>query len=134
MSSKIDRSLAILLSWRFLLCVLLILFVTSWVPLLAQTYTLQDEDGNILQEQTNKVRAWKSWTRIIHPRAADFLSHLYAVSVHLGICLVTTFIVWYLSPQEKKRAIKAETEQAVLMNEDGPDTEEEGIAKDNYHD
>lgn len=136
MSSKIARGLTILVSWRFLLCVLLIMIITAWVPLLSQTYTLQDADGNIFQQQTVKVRVWKSWTRIIHPRASDFFSHLYAVSAHLGICLLVTFLVWYVSPP-RSRVTTPETFLQQKEPEDenkselaADDTEKESISHD----
>lgn len=99
MNTVIRRSLSILRSWRFLANVAVILIITSWIPLLSQTYTLKDVDGTVLQERTQQVRAWVSWGRIIRPSAPDFYSHLYAVSIHLATCLVISFAVWYVSLQ-----------------------------------
>ncbi|HOD95120.1 MAG TPA: hypothetical protein PK480_05445 [Candidatus Hydrogenedentes bacterium] len=109
MASFILRCRMVFFSWRFLLNLLLVLVITSWIPLLAQTYTLKDSNGVVLQEQTVKVRAWTSWRKMMKPGAPDFKSHLYAVSTHFGVCLLISFSVWFVTRRQlQKKMLRTE--------------------------
>lgn len=129
MASFILRCRTVLFSWRFLLNLLLVLVCTSWIPLLAQTYTLKDPDGVVLQEQTVKVRVWTSWRKMMNPGAPDFMSHLYAVSAHFGVCLLISFSVWSVT-RRQMRKIMLGTEHTG----DDPASSDTPSEKDEDHD
>ncbi len=84
-----------LLSWRFMLNLVLILLITCWVPLLSQTMEMRDSNGNLIQQVTKVSRAYQSWWVVLR-LAPGAKSHAQAVALHFGLCFIITFSVWFI--------------------------------------
>ena len=96
----------------------IILVATSWISLMSQTVTVRDGDGNIVQEATRTARLYESWWAVAR-RGPAMKSHGRAVSLHLGVCFIITFAVWYVALNGKKRAA------SVGRREDAPESSRE---------
>lgn len=96
MINPLKNSLKVLLSWRFLLNFVIIIVVTSWIPLMSQTMVVRDGDGNVIQENTITARLYESWWGVVTMKAG-MNAHGKAVLWHLGICFVISFAVWFMT-------------------------------------
>jgi len=79
-------------SVRFWVNYLVILGVTCWMPLLSHHAQMQDPDGTILQESFTRIPVYKSYWMLFQGGGQW---HLIAVAVHIGLCFVICFAVWY---------------------------------------
>lgn len=79
-------------SVRFWINYLIILGVTCWVPLLSHRARMQDPDGTVLQESFTRIPVYRSYWMLLHGGSRW---HLIAVAVHLSLCFVICFAVWY---------------------------------------
>ncbi|NLV42935.1 MAG: hypothetical protein GXY07_00375 [Candidatus Hydrogenedentes bacterium] len=93
MKTLLKTAARVLLSWQFILNLLVILLITCWVPLLSQTVEMRDADGNLMQQATNTFRAYQSWWTVVR-LAPGWRGHLSAVGMHFGLCFAITFGVW----------------------------------------
>lgn len=98
MKTLLKTAARVLLSWQFILNLLVILLITCWVPLLSQTVEMRDADGNLMQQTTNIFRAYQSWWTVVR-LAPGWKGHLSAVGMHFGLCFAITFVVWVLRMQ-----------------------------------
>ena len=98
MKTLLKTAARVLLSWQFILNLLVILLITCWVPLLSQTVEMRDADGNLMQQTTNTFRAYQSWWTVVR-LAPGWKGHLSAVGMHFGLCFAITFGVWVLRMQ-----------------------------------
>lgn len=97
------------LSRRFLLNYVIILLITCWFPLITQTVVAQDENGVVLSETVSHIMICRSYMNVIREvftpgagnadtEATDWAvdADLVAVLVHLVLCFVISYIVWYV--------------------------------------
>jgi len=96
MINLLKNSFNVLISWRFLLNLLIILVATSWIPLMSQTMVVRDGDGNVIQESTTTARLYESWWGVVTMKPG-LNAHGQAVLWHLGICFVISFAVWFMT-------------------------------------
>ncbi len=111
----------VLLSWQFVLNLVLILLITCWVPLLSQTMEMRDSNGNLVQQSTRVSRVYESWW-VVLKLAPGAKTHVRAVALHLGMCFIITFSVWFIRTY---RSHKAENEVPTSIPgviENGKDT------------
>lgn len=92
----------VLCSWPFLLNLVVILFVTCWLPLLSQTMEMRDSAGNLVQQNTITSRVYESWWIVIR-MAPGMKSHLGAVALHFGMCFFITLCVWVIRMYPRQR-------------------------------
>jgi hypothetical protein len=77
---------------RFWLNYAVILVVTCWMPLLNTRVVMKDASGKVVEGVGQSVRVYQSYYQLLH--GANYW-HGIAVALHLGICFIVAFAVWY---------------------------------------
>lgn len=94
MNNRLKNAARLLVSWRFLVNLVIILIVTSWIPLMSRTIVVRDDNNTVIQEVTITARLYESWWTMIR-LAPGARHHARGVLWHVGICFVISFTVWY---------------------------------------
>lgn len=96
MNKPLQTAITVVRSWRFALNLVVILLITSWVPLMSKSITIRDEHGYIIHETMVSTPVYRSWRSILR-WDPDVSGHLRAAALHFGLCFVVAFGVWYLT-------------------------------------
>ncbi len=96
MKRILQTAVAVVSSWRFLINFAVILLITAWVPLLSQTVTMSDDQGNVMHEAVTTSRVYQSWAVVLR-QGPGMSGHLRAVALHAGMCFAIAFAVWFLA-------------------------------------
>ncbi len=96
MKRILQTAVAVVGSWRFIINFVVILLITSWVPLLSQTVTMSDDQGNVMHEAVTTSRVYQSWAVVLR-QGPGMSGHLRAVALHAGMCFAIAFAVWFLA-------------------------------------
>ncbi len=108
MKAMLNTARDVIVSWRFLLNLVVILLITSWLPMLSQTVVMRDSDGNVMHESTVTSKLYQSWDAVLRMKPG-MRPHLQAVSLHFGMCFAISFGVWYVTLHSRKRSVALET-------------------------
>jgi hypothetical protein len=96
MKKFLGISCNVLRSWQFWINYAVILVLTIWVPMLTHTITMTDAEGNVIQTATQSSRLYQSWAAVLR-WSAGAKEHLNAVLLHLALCFLISFLVWFFS-------------------------------------
>jgi len=81
------------LSARFWVNYAVILVLTSWVPMLTRKSILQNEAGEVLQENVSSLRVYECYLGFLRRPDRWYFT---AIFLHLFLCFFVSLWVWYI--------------------------------------